>query len=136
MLRLRGIKKSLSINDCRSLLKAVDKGKRYSKEDIAKLKYKKSSDLNDKHFRNADIASIIDLMSSLVRLRASQNNLAPQALSTNNDLKRIAFGERDDVATLKGWRKKIIGQELLDLMDGKISVCIKDGKVDKLCIFQ
>jgi ribonuclease D len=31
------------------------------------------------------------------------------------------------VRTLKGWRREIVGEELLELLDGSISLAVEDG---------
>ena len=41
---------------------------------------------------------------------------------------RTARGHRD-VEVLKGWRKMIVGDELLDFLEGRITLSMKDGSV-------
>ena len=64
----------------------------------------------------------LDLMSALVRLRAKENNVAFQTLASHDDLTRMARGYRTDVDLLRGWRRAIVGEELLALLEGKIAL--------------
>ena len=126
---MRGIKKSMSMDDCRAVLKAIEKGKKYSKEECKKLKDQRSIDFNDKHGNDRECAAEVDLMSALIKLRAKENHIAPQVLATNSDVKKLAHGITEGVSILKGWRKKLVGEELLKLLNGKISLKIKNGQL-------
>lgn len=68
----------------------------------------------------------IDLMTALARLRAKQNGVALQTLACHDDMVRVARGYRDDVDLLRGWRRALVGEELLDLLEGRISLSL-DG---------
>ena len=72
----------------------------------------------------------LDLMEALVRLRARENDIAMQILASHGELARVARGYRTDVDVLKGWRRAIIGEELLDLLAGKLALSLgPDGLV-------
>ena len=58
--------------------------------------------------RVAAVARLADL----TRQVGSQLRLAPEILATRRDLERLAGGERDG-AVLRGWRREVIGAELL-----------------------
>lgn len=68
----------------------------------------------------------IDLMTALVRLRAKENDVALPTLASHDDLARVARGYREDVDLMRGWRRSIVGDELVDLLDGKILLSL-DG---------
>lgn len=125
--KIRGAKHSIGVSDARKIIECVNRAKKYSEDDLLKLKDK------HKHVRSEistnDIDCQMDLMSAIVRLRAKENNIASQTLSSNNDLNKIAHGAKSGIPTLSGWRKKIVGNELLDLIDGKISLFIDGGTV-------
>ncbi len=71
----------------------------------------------------------LDLMCALVRLRAKQNGVAFPTLASHDDLARVARGYREGVDVLRGWRRSLVGEELLRLLEGKIALSLSDGEV-------
>lgn len=66
----------------------------------------------------------LDLMSALVRLRAKENGIAFPTLASHDDLARVARGYREGVDLLRGWRRAIVGEELLELLDGRLALSL------------
>lgn len=81
-----------------------------------------------------DIEGVVELMGALVRLRASEHGIAVPLLATRGDLERLASGQREDSPLLEGWRRSIVGEDLVALLDGKIGLRVSDGviKVESL----
>ena len=74
----------------------------------------------------------LDLMSALVRLRAKENGIAFPPLASHDDLARVARGYREGVDLLRGWRRAIVGEELLELLDGRLTLSLDGGlKVER-----
>ncbi len=71
----------------------------------------------------------VDLLMSIVRLRAKQNDIAVPTLANHSDLVAIARGHYEGVDIMKGWRRDIVGNELVDLLEGRIVLSISNGKV-------
>jgi ribonuclease D len=75
-------------------------------------------------------APLIALAEALVRARAASAGLAYELLATRADLQRIVTAVRAegasagdaDVRTLQGWRREVVGSELLDLLAGRRSL--------------
>lgn len=72
-------------------------------------------------------APLIALGEALVRTRAAQNELAYELIAAKADLQKIATAVRNgseepDVRTLRGWRREVVGEELLELMAGRRSL--------------
>lgn len=80
-----------------------------------------------------DIEGVVELMGALVRLRASEHGIAVPLLATRTDLERLASGQREDSPLLEGWRRSIVGDDLIALVDGKLGLRVSDGviKVEK-----
>lgn len=68
----------------------------------------------------------LDLMLALVRLRAKENGVAMAVLASHDDLARLARGYRD-VDVLRGWRRQLVGEELVRLVEGKLSLSLDGG---------
>jgi ribonuclease D len=72
-------------------------------------------------------APLIALAESLVRARAAQAGMAYELLAARADLQRIvtavrAHDSEASVRTLEGWRREVVGLELLDLLAGRRSL--------------
>ena len=74
-------------------------------------------------------ASVVTLMSALLRQRARAHKVAPELLACADDLERLAGGEREGIPALEGWRFDLVGKELLALLDGKLALVVRDGEV-------
>src|SRR3954468_21987609 len=78
-------------------------------------------------------APLIALAEALVRARASEAELAYELLAARADLQRIVTALREgavepDVRTLQGWRRELVGLELLELLGGRRSLRIGAGR--------
>jgi ribonuclease D len=74
-------------------------------------------------------APVIALAEALVRTRALEEELAYELIAARADLQRIVLAMRDgnpppDVRTLQGWRREVVGNELLELLDGRRSLTV------------
>jgi ribonuclease D len=72
---------------------------------------------------DAEDAPIIALGEALVRTRAMESELAYELIAARADLQRIVTAVREgepepDVRTLQGWRREVVGEELLQLLGG------------------
>lgn len=76
-----------------------------------------------------NVDAIVELMNALMRLRATESGVAVQYLASHDDLTQVARGEGEDLDILKGWRRELVGQELLDLIDGKILLGIEGDEL-------
>ncbi len=120
---VRGIRERLAIREARALLAAIDRGLKTPADKLPMLDY------GGRNEPNVDVQ--LDLMNALVRLRAKQNDIAPQVLANHNDLTQLARGHTDGLGVLSGWRRQMIGDELLMLLQGKISLGLCG---DELCV--
>jgi ribonuclease D len=80
-----------------------------------------------------DDVPLIALCEALVRARAREAGLAYELLAARADLQGIVIaqraGARADVRTLRGWRAELVGEELLELLDGRVSLSVQDRRV-------
>ena len=76
---------------------------------------------------DANDAPLIALGEALVRARAAEAGLAYELIAARADLQRIVTAIRlgdpeADVRTLQGWRREVVGTELLELLQGRRSL--------------
>jgi ribonuclease D len=72
-------------------------------------------------------APLIALGEALVRTRAFEADLAYELVAARADLQRIVTAAREglpepEVRTLQGWRRELVGEELLELLAGRRSL--------------
>jgi ribonuclease D len=78
---------------------------------------------------------VIALAESLVRSRAQEAGLAYELIAARADLAPVVVAARrgvaePDVRTLRGWRRELVGAELLELLAGRRSLGVgADGRV-------
>ncbi|MFI5003662.1 MAG: ribonuclease D [Solirubrobacterales bacterium] len=83
-------------------------------------------------------APLVALCESLVRARAREADLAYELIAARADLQAIVAAQRTsgagetdvDVRTLRGWRRELVGAELLDLLDGRVSLSVRGGRLE------
>jgi|TARA_R100001244_G_scaffold20643_3_gene21469 ribonuclease D len=74
-------------------------------------------------------ALVTDLLKLLLKIRSAEMNVASRLLARADDLDRIVAGDREDVPLLEGWRYEEFGRDALDLVEGRVSFTVKDGKL-------
>ena len=121
LFEVRGIRERLSTRDAREVSKLIVKGLDAPSDSWPE------QERGGRNERNVDAE--IDLMTSLVRLRAKENGVAMPTLASHEDLAKVARGHTEDVDLMRGWRRAIVGDELLDLLAGDISLRLSKGTV-------
>lgn len=123
---VRGMREKLPVRDARKVLSLVVSALDAPPDAWPEL------DRPGKSERNVDFQ--LDLMMALVRLRSKESGIAIPTLASHDDLVRVARGYRDGVELLRGWRRAIVGDELLELLDGRIRLSLDDGvlKVERV----
>jgi ribonuclease D len=72
--------------------------------------------------------AVLDLLKTLLRLRANQSGVAPRLIANAEDLERLAAGDDDGVAALHGWRAEIFGEDAINLREGSLGLAVEDGE--------
>jgi ribonuclease D len=77
---------------------------------------------------------LVALCEALVRARAQESELAYELIAARADLQAIVAAVRcgspePDVRALRGWRRELVGNELLELLDGRVSLSARGGKL-------
>lgn len=72
--------------------------------------------------------SLVDALAALVRLRATAQGVAAASLAPRRELERLVLGERE-LEMLSGWKRDAVGDALLALLEGRISLRVRDGRL-------
>jgi ribonuclease D len=73
--------------------------------------------------------AVVDLLRVLLKATAGRHGVAPKLIATSDELEEIARSDEIDVPVLKGWRKKLFGDDALALKRGELALVIKKGEV-------
>jgi ribonuclease D len=108
----------------RELLEAVQKGKSVPDSDCPIPKEKRDLPRG--------LGPVTDILKVLLKMKCEQFDVAGKLLANSADVEQIAaFGEEADVASLKGWRREVFGDDALRLCQGELALVI-NGKRLKL----
>lgn len=67
--------------------------------------------------------AVVDLLRTLLRLKAEQAGVAGRLVANADELDRIAAGKRD-LPALKGWRREVFGADAIDLIEGRLALAL------------
>ncbi len=73
--------------------------------------------------------AVVDLLRVLLKATAGRHGVAPKLIATSDELEEIARSDETDVPVLRGWRRKLFGEDALALKRGELALVIKDGEV-------
>lgn len=118
---VRGLNEQVVRRSGEAILAAVRRGKAAPDDELPRFEKRKRPE--------GELDELADAMSALVRVRAKQHGVAPTLLATRDDLERFAGGEREASALSVGWRHTLVGADLEALLEGRISLSVRDGRV-------
>jgi ribonuclease D len=124
--QIRGVNQGSLRRRGHDLLDAVRRGSERPPQELARDTRPPAPDPDD--------APLVALAEALVRGRAREADLAYELLASKADLQAIVAAQREgagtaDVRTLRGWRHELVGHELLELLDGRVSLSANEGKL-------
>ena len=70
----------------------------------------------------------IDLLKTLLRLKAEEVGVAPRLIADSDDIEKLAALEDDGVAALHGWRADVFGKDALALRKGELAIALENGR--------
>ncbi|MBI4030198.1 MAG: ribonuclease D [Proteobacteria bacterium] len=70
----------------------------------------------------------LEIVKMLLRVQAARHGVAAKLIATGEDLEALVLGEKD-ISVLRGWRHDVFGKEAQALLDGKLSMRLRDGEV-------
>lgn len=118
---IRGVSDKVGKAAVRGLIEAVERGLAVEDDLLPSLPKKRRP--------VGDVDSAVDLMVAIVRQRSRENGVAMPLLASRDELERLAAGEREGHPMLEGWRLAMVGNELLELLDGRITLRLDDGEL-------
>ncbi len=118
---VRGIKQTLSMRDARKVVDLMRKALASPESSWPKPEAPSACEAN--------VDSAVDLMEALMRIRSKEEGIAMQTIASRADLALVARGHFDESPVMQGWRKLVIGDDLMALLEGKIFLGLKDNEL-------
>src|SRR3984885_7396273 len=69
----------------------------------------------------------VDLLKTLLRLKAEAVGVAPRLIANADDIERLAAQEDEGVPALHGWRAQVFGNDALALRKGNLAIALENG---------
>jgi ribonuclease D len=122
--RTRGLSQRLAEGTAgQNILEAVETGKNIPDIDCPKLQRPPNLPRG--------IGPVSELLKVLLKMKCEEQDVAQPLIATGGDIEKIsAYGEKADVAALKGWRRPLFGQDAINLRDGKLALVINNQKLE------
>lgn len=122
---IRGLNPDVVRRRGRDILEAIERGRAAEPMRL---------EATERWVTDAGDAPVIALAEALLRVRALEAGLAYELIAARSDLTPIVVaarrgGAEPDVRTLRGWRRELVGDELLALLRGERAMRVVDGKV-------
>ena len=70
----------------------------------------------------------LDLLKTLLRLRATQYQVAPRLVAVTEDLERLAAGDDEDIPALHGWRAEVFGRDAVAVREGRLAIALEKSE--------
>ena len=83
---------------------------------------------NRERRRREPSPAVVDLLKTLLRLRAEKAGVAPRLIANADDIERLAANEDDGVAALSGWRNEVFGKDAVAMRKGDLAIALENGE--------
>lgn len=115
---LRGTQDHMSTAECRRIIADVQKAVKRPPSEWPQLKRRGSTP--------PDVEAEAALLSALAHMRAKEHNVNMSILAPHDEMVKLAQGETEGVSLAQGWRREVVGEDMLALLDGKIALSIEN----------
>jgi len=78
---------------------------------------------------SAESTALVELLRVLLKASAARHRVAPKLIAGSEDLERIATEAEPDIPALKGWRRRLFGEDALRLKRGEIALTLSGSEV-------
>jgi ribonuclease D len=120
--RIRAVPKGFAASRMgKSLLEAVVESRDALPPEVAEQPERKRR-------RREPSPAAVDLLKTLLKLRAEDAGVAPRLIANTDDIERLAAGEDEGVAALHGWRSEVFGKDAVALRKGSLAIALEDGE--------
>ena len=72
--------------------------------------------------------ALVDTLMAVVRMSGEANQLNPAVLANRKQLEKLVLQD-GNCDVMHGWRRNLVGKQLQSLLDGELSLTVKDGEL-------
>ncbi len=116
---VRGVDAGFIRHNGDAILKVIEKGRQTPQQDWPADHFKSNKP-------SAQEEALLDILNAALRLIALDAGLSPQAIASRKDLQALVQNNEKSILR-KGWRYQVAGRPLLELIQGKRNISIKNG---------
>ena len=80
---------------------------------------------------SAAVAAKTEMLKLLLKLQAAEHGVASKLIASSDDLEALASDDDADVMAVKGWRAEVFGDEAKEMINGRLAIGMKKGKIAK-----
>ncbi|MDH5784200.1 MAG: ribonuclease D [Chromatiales bacterium] len=120
MQRIRGLEEGTVKRSGQAILEAINAGQVMPKAQWPTIKQGPRLP--------AEQDALVDVLMALLRERCREQAISPAAVAGRRDLEKLIMGERD-TPLLHGWRGEVAGESLLALLEGRLRLAVRDGRL-------
>lgn len=107
----------------KGLLEAISAGRDAPPPDMPD-----SSGTGHERRRRDPSPAVVDLLKTLLRLKAEAARVAPRLIASAEDIERLAASDDDGVPALTGWRRTVFGDDAVALRGGNLAITLEKGE--------
>lgn len=78
---------------------------------------------------SAEATATTELLKVLLKASAARHRVAPRLIAGASDLERIAAEADPDVPAMRGWRRRLFGEDALRLKRGELALALRESEV-------
>ena len=112
VLSLRSVSSRMSTATCRKLIARIQQALKGDPETWPQLPRRHTSAI--------DTEAGTDLLTALAHLRSRENSVSTSLLAPHDDIVRLAAGQTEGNCLVEGWRKQLVGDDMLALAGGAV----------------
>jgi len=78
--------------------------------------------------RRGPSPAALDLIKTLLRLRANEYGVAARLIADSEELERLAAGDDENHPALQGWRGEVFGKDARAIREGRLAIALINGE--------
>ncbi len=123
--KARGISEDMANGPAgKYILEAVDRALSLSKSQLPQPRARREQ-------LPQDLIPAFEMLKMLLRINCAEYEAAPKLVASSDDLEALARDADADIPAMKGWRYDVFGKDAQDLLQGKLSLHLKNRQVHK-----